>query len=74
MLLAPLQVNNTPEKALVNAWEGVGLFMDEVEITLESNPTRTKAGREDDGLKGGELDYSSGDIPAGHGSQTISVV
>jgi phosphoribosyl 1,2-cyclic phosphodiesterase len=32
------EVNNTPEKALATAREGVGLFMDEVEITLASNP------------------------------------
>jgi hypothetical protein len=32
------EVNNTPEKALKTAREGVGLFMDEVEITLASNP------------------------------------
>jgi phosphoribosyl 1,2-cyclic phosphodiesterase len=32
------EVNNTPEKALATAREGVGLFMDEVEITIASNP------------------------------------
>ena len=36
------EVNNTPEKALVTAREGVGLFMDEVEITLASNPEKDK--------------------------------
>jgi hypothetical protein len=36
------EVNNTPEKALATAREGVGLFMDEVEITLASNPDKDK--------------------------------
>lgn len=34
------EVNNTPEKALATAREGVGLFMDEVGITLASNPEK----------------------------------
>ena len=36
------EVNNTPEKALTTAREGVGLFLDEVEITLASNPDKDK--------------------------------
>ncbi len=34
------EVNNTPEKAMKAAQEGIGLFMDEIEITLASNPDK----------------------------------
>jgi len=34
------EVNNTPEKAMKTAQEGIGLFMDEIEITLASNPDK----------------------------------
>ena len=38
--LSPSEVNNTPEKAMKTAREGIGLFMDEIEITLASNPDK----------------------------------
>lgn len=38
MLTHLSEVNNTPEKALVSAREGAGLFIDDLLITLASNP------------------------------------
>ena len=37
------EVNNTPEKAMKTAQEGIGLFMDDVAITIASNPEKDQS-------------------------------